>query len=134
MSPVPLTVVLTALAAVVVVLTRVRLARADGAGRLSIPPAVLATHTASGVPAALRWALFLLSGAAWLGALGLVLWWVTAVAGLLVLARWIPARGRHSSAARADTWGEGPGPSIPAHLGLLAGVVTFTVLVVRGDL
>jgi hypothetical protein len=124
-----ITWVLTVLAAVVVALTRVRLAKDDGdaAGRISIPHSVLSMHTYAGVPALLLWVAFLLTGTAWLGWVGLLLWWVTVVAGLLVLARWVPARGRHSSAPASDSWGEGPGLSVLAHGGLLVGVLIFTV-------
>ena len=49
MTPLLATLVLTALAAVVIVLTRVRLAGGDeAAGRLSIPTNVLNTHTYTG--------------------------------------------------------------------------------------
>jgi hypothetical protein len=126
-TPMRITLVLTVLAAVVVVLTRVRLSRDEGAGRLSIPRGLLNLHTGSGVPALLVWGAFLLTGMTLLGWLGLALWWVTVVAGLLVLARWMPAKGRHSSGPKADTWGEGPGLSVLAHVGLLIGVVIFTV-------
>lgn len=131
-----ITAVLTVLAAVVVVLTRVRLVRDGGAaaGRLAIPKAVLNLHTAAGVPAILTWAGFLLVGNELLGWLGVLLWWVTTVAGLLILARWMPARGRHSSGPATDTWGEGPGLSILAHLGLLVGVCIFTAFLVLGEL
>ena len=99
MTPMRITIVLTVLAAVVVVLTRVRLANDEGsAGRLSIPQSLL----------------------------NMLFWWVTVVAGLLILARWLPAKGRHSSGPSADTWGEGPGLSILAHVGLLVGVIIFT--------
>jgi hypothetical protein len=136
MTPMRITVVLTVLAAVVVVLTRVRLARGGGeaAGRLSIPSAVRNVHTVAGVPALVLWAVFLYTKLTVLGWLGLALWWVTVVAGLLVLARWMPAKGRHSSGPATDTWGEGPGLSLLAHLGLLVGVVIFTVFMVLGRL
>ncbi len=98
MQPYSITLVLSALAAVVVVLTRVRLGRDEGAGRLSIPPALLNTHTAAGVPAVILWAIYLVTDEGVLGWLGLLFWWVTVVAGLLILARWMPAKGRHSSA------------------------------------
>ena len=62
-----------------------------------------------------------------LGTIGLLLWWVTVVAGLLVLARWLPAKGRHSSGPATDSWGEGPGLSVLAHVGLLVGVLIWTV-------
>ncbi|HET6627396.1 MAG TPA: hypothetical protein VFG63_13490 [Nocardioidaceae bacterium] len=136
MTPLRITIVLTVLAAVVVVLTRVRLSRNGGeaAGRLAIPSSLLNTHTGAGVLALLTWTGFLVTGSGLLGWVGLVLWWVTVAAGLLILARWMPARGRHSSGPVADTWGEGPGLSVLAHVGLLVGVGIFTVLLVLGEL
>ncbi len=129
MNPLLATIVLTVLAAVVVVLTRVRLAGDSGsAGRLSIPASVLNTHTFAGGLALLGWVAFLLTGTRLLGAVSLVLWWLAVLAGLLILARWMPAKGRHSSGPTADTWGEGPGLSVLAHVGLLVGVGVFTVL------
>ena len=129
MTPLLITWVLTLLAAVVVVLTRVRLSRDDGdaAGRIAIPKAVLNLHTIAGVPALVVWVAFLLTGTTVLGVVGLLLWWVTVVAGLLVLLRWLPAKGRHSSGPASDTWGEGPGLSVLAHVGLLVGAVIWTV-------
>lgn len=136
MTPLLTTIVLTVLAAIVVVLTRVRLARNGGeaAGRLSISHTLLNAHTAAGVVALVVWVLYLALGAPLLGPLGLLAWWVTVVAGLLILARWLPAKGRHSSGPRADTWGEGPGLSVLAHVGLLVGVVIFTVLFALGNI
>ncbi|GAB2746716.1 hypothetical protein [Nocardioides pakistanensis] len=135
MTPFLATVVLTVLAAVVVVLTRVRLANdSEAAGRLSIPTNVLNTHTVAGGLALVAWVAFLVTGTGWLGAVGLLFWWVTVVAGLMILARWMPAKGRHSSAPRADTWGEGPGLSVLAHVGLLVGAVVFTVLFLLGSI
>ena len=61
-----------------------------------------------------------------LGLVGLVLWWVVALAGLLILARWLPARGRHASAAVEDSWSSGPGLSVLGHVGMVVGVVVFT--------
>jgi hypothetical protein len=134
-TPMTITIVLTVLAAVVVVLTRVRLAKDDGsAGRLSIPTGVLNLHTFAGVPALLAWTAFLVTGTTVLGWVGLLLWWLTVIAGLLILARWLPAKGRHSSGPTSDTWGEGPGLSVLAHVGLLVGVIIFSVFVVLGEL
>jgi hypothetical protein len=133
-TPFLITLVLTVLAAVVVVLTRVRLAKDDGAGRLSIPHGLLNAHTGAGVPAILLWGAFLFTGNTLLGWLGLLFWWVTVIAGLLILARWMPAHGRHSSGPRADTWGEGPGLSVLAHVGLLVGVLVFTAFLATGNL
>ena len=123
-----ITWVLTGLAAVVVVLTRVRLSKEDGAaaGRISIPHSILNLHTIAGVPALLLWVAFLVTKIEVLGWIAIVLWWVTVIAGLLVLARWVPAKGKHSSGPATDTWGEGPGLSVLAHVGLLIGVAIFT--------
>lgn len=129
MTPLLATIVLTVLATVVIVLTRVRLGNdSEAAGRLSIPQDVLNLHTVAGALALVTWVPFLLTGIGWLGALSLLAWWATVVAGLLILARWMPAKGRHSSDPRADTWGEGPGLSVLAHGGLFVGVSIFTVL------
>ena len=131
-----ITLVLTALAAVVVVLTRVRLAKDGGeaAGRLSIPKQILNLHTGAGVPAILLWSAFLYTDMTWLGWLGLLFWWITVVAGLLILARWMPAKGRHSSGPASDTWGEGPGLSILAHGGMFVGACIWTAFLVLGKI
>lgn len=131
-----ITWVLTVLAAVVVVLTRVRLHRDDGdaAGRIAIPKRVYNLHTYAGVSALVLWVVFLVTKVNVLGWVGLLLWWVTVVAGLLVLARWVPAKGRHSSGPATDKRGEGPGLSVLAHVGLLVGVAIFSVFLALGEL
>ncbi len=53
-------------------------------------------------------------------------WWVVALAGLLILVRWLPSRGRHAAEERSDGWSQGPGLSILAHVGMLVGVGVFT--------
>jgi hypothetical protein len=134
-TPLLATYVLTVLAAVVVVLTRVRLSGGDeAAGRLSIPTNVLNMHTYSGLPALFLWVAFLLTGITLVGLLSLLAWWLTVVAGLLILARWMPAKGRHASGPAADTWGEGPGLSVLAHVGLLVGVSVFSLLFLLGKI
>lgn len=135
MTPLLATIVLTVLAAVVVVLTRVRLAGGgEAAGRLSIPANVLNLHTYAGVLALVTWVAFLLTGTRFLGLIALVAWWLAVLAGLMVLSRWLPAKGRHSSGPRVDTWGEGPGLSVLAHVGLFVGVIVFTVLHLLGSI
>lgn len=128
-NPQIITYVLTALAAVVVVLTRLRLGGGDaaGAGRLSIPSSLLNTHTVGGVLGLVGWVAYLITGRTWLAWVGLALLWVTVIAGLMILLRWMPARGRHSSGPVSDSWGEGPGLSVLAHVGLLVGVIVFTL-------
>jgi hypothetical protein len=136
-TPERIAFVLTALAAVVVVLTRVRLASGDedAAGRLDIPRGLVNAHTVFGVLALVLWCTFLFGGVDQLvGYAGLVCWWVTTVVGLLILLRWVPARGRHASGPATDSWGEGPGLSVLAHVGLLVGSIVWTYLLVAGKL
>lgn len=125
--------ILTPLAAVVVVLTRLRLSGDGGAaGRLRISHRLLLVHTTAGGLALLLWVLFLafppdgLLGGSAAGIVAIGLWWVTTVAGLLILVRWLPARGKHAQPAATDSWSEGPWLSVLAHVGLLVGVVIFT--------
>jgi len=124
--------ILTALAAVVVVLTRLRLRGEGGAGRLEVGPALLNAHTVAGTLALLCWVVYLFAdgetalGGSVTGIVALALWWVTTFAGLLILVRWLPSRGKHADQAREDTWSEGPGLSLLAHVGMLAGVIVFT--------
>ena len=133
MSPV-VVYVLTALAAVVVVLTRLRLRRTRrGAARVEIARVPLGVHTAGGVLALGTWVAFLAaddrvseSTSTLLGLVALALWWVVALAGLLLLVRWVPARGRHASGAVEDSWSGGPGLSLLAHVGMVVGVLVFT--------
>jgi hypothetical protein len=124
--------VLTALAAVVVVLTRVRLGGDRGAGHVRIGAGLLGVHTVVGVLAILAWLAFLVApqdtvaGDPLLGIVALGLWWLLALVGLLILSRWLPSQGRHSSGSAEDTWSEGPGLSVLAHVGMLVGVLVFT--------
>jgi hypothetical protein len=119
--------VLTALAAVVIVLTRLRLGReSGGAGRLEMGRGMLHVHTVVGVLALALWVAFLVTDNESLGIAALACWWVVVVAGLLILVRWLPSRGKHASEAHEDSWSEGPGLSILAHVGMLVGVAVFS--------
>lgn len=125
--------ILTALAAVVVVLTRLRLGKQEGgAGRVSVGASLLNLHTGAGTLALIVWVAYLFAqeetvlGGELVGIIGLALWWVVTIAGLLILVRWVPSRGRHATSAQKDTWSEGPGLSILAHVGMLVGVLVFT--------
>lgn len=125
--------VLTSLAAVVVVLTRLRLSgEGSAAGRLQISHQVLFLHTVFGALALVVWVAFLalpddsLLGGSAAGIVAIGLWWVTTILGLLVLARWLPARGKHAEPAAVDSWSKGPWLSVLAHAGLLVGVLVFT--------
>ncbi len=124
--------VLTALAALVVVLTRRRLGGGMSAGRLQISPRLLLVHTVAGALAWVTWLVFLVFstyhplGSSATGILALALWWLTTVMGLTILARWMPARGKHASSAATDSWSTGPWLSVLAHVGMLLGVLVFT--------
>ncbi|MEZ5192427.1 MAG: hypothetical protein R2734_07875 [Nocardioides sp.] len=124
--------ILSALAALVVVLTRVRLRREGGAGRSRVSMVVVNAHTVFGVLAVLAWAGYLFAPDSLpvsresLGIVALAFFWIVTLCGLLILLRWLPTRGRHASAAQDDTWSDGPGLSILAHVGMLAGVIVLT--------
>lgn len=119
--------ILTALAAVVVVLTRLRLGRGEGgAGRLQMGRGLLNVHTVAGGLALALWVVFLITGQEVVGILALAGWWVVVLAGLGILVRWLPSRGKHASEGQEDSWSDGPGLSILAHVGMLVGVGVFT--------
>ncbi|MGD9961048.1 hypothetical protein [Nocardioides sp.] len=124
--------VLTALAGLVVVLTRVRLARALASGAFPMGRGLLNLHTVAGVLALVIWVVFLVAdeetfaGGSLVGIIALFFWWVTALVGLMTLARWLPSRGRHAGDTAIDSSGLGPWLSLLAHLGVLVGVVVFT--------
>jgi hypothetical protein len=127
-KPEYIVVVLTFLSAVVVVLTRVRLSQARAAGQAQVGMGTVNAHTAFGSLALVLWVSFLVTGhdSSLLGVVGLFFYWLTAVVGLLILWRWKPSRGRHASSSADDSWSEGPGLSILAHVGMLVGVLVFT--------
>lgn len=125
--------VLTALAVVDVVLTRLRFSGGRASGRLQVAPRLLDVHTVGGSLAVLLWAAFLASGFgpkdgnALVGVLALACFWVTTVAGLMILARWIPSRGKRArNELVVDSWGRTPLLSIVAHVGMLLGVLVLS--------
>jgi hypothetical protein len=126
-----ITYVLTALAAVVVVLTRLRMRRGQGAGRFHVGNRLLDVHTICGVLAIVIWTVFLVlpteaAARSTVGIIGLGFFWIVAIAGLLILVRWLPSHGRHASEGQSDRWSDGPGLSVLAHVGMLVGVIVFT--------
>lgn len=131
MSTPTIVYILTALGAVVIALTHVRLGDGD-ARRLRISPTVVRVHTVAGTLAVVTWVVFLLLPgdseltAAVVGIVAIGFWWITALAGLSILMRWLPARGRHAEQQNDDGWSEGPGVSVLAHLGMVAGVLVNT--------
>jgi hypothetical protein len=125
--------ILTFLAAVVVVLTRLRLGRdRGGAGRAHVGGFLVNLHTAAGVLALVAWVVFLVAGedstagSSAVGIAALGLWWIVVFAGLLILVRWLPSSGKHAASGTEDTWSEGPGLSVLAHVGMFVGVCVFT--------
>ena len=128
MKPDYIVYALTFLSAVVVVLTRVRLSQAEAAGQHQVGMGTVNTHSVFGVAALVAWVVFLLSGndLSLVGVIGLFFYWLTALIGMLILLRWIPSRGRHASDSTDDSWSEGPGLSVLAHVGMLVGVCVFT--------
>ena len=126
--------VLTGLAAVVILLTRLRLSQDDGgAGRADVGRTTLNVHTTAGVLALAAWLVLLFGDeqlsddqSALVGIVAITLWWIVVLAGLLILVRWLPTHGKHASTGRQDSWSEGPGLSVLAHVGMLVGVCVFT--------
>ncbi|WP_300645373.1 hypothetical protein [Nocardioides sp.] len=126
--------VLTFLGVVVVALTRLRLGRSEegGARRVDVGPTWLLAHTVLGSLAVLVWLVFLIApedsppGDPLVGIVALGLWWGTAIAGLMILVRWLPSKGRHAVEVPEDSWSSGPGLSLLAHLGMVVGVAVFT--------
>jgi hypothetical protein len=114
-----------------------RLAKNDrrAAGRIDIPAALVNAHSVVGALAIVVWGSYLFLGADWVvGFLGLVLWWGTTAIGLLILLRWMPAKGKHASAGAGDEWTEGPWLSMVAHLGALVGAIVWTTFFALGSL
>ena len=131
-----LTWMLTGLAAVLVLLTRVRLNVSDGraAGVTDVSGALLTWHTTVGVVALALWITAMSTGSGYLTSVALLAWWVLTLLGLMLLARWLPASGRHADDKATDEWGKGAGLSLLGHLGMLIGAVYFTFVALTGRL
>jgi hypothetical protein len=127
---------LTALGAVVVLLTRIRLGnhRERSSGVSTVSPAVLGIHTTFGVLALGLWIGALATNDPLLAYAALAAWWIVTVAGLLLLVRWLPSGGRHSDDKAADAWGGSAGLSLLAHVGTLLGVCYFTFVTITDRL
>ena len=125
---------LTALGAVVVLLTRVRLGAAvvDGTGKGSgvfgFSVVLLRIHTTVGVLTLLAWIVALVTGSREIALLVLAGWWLLAIVGLLLLARWLPSHAKHSDDKKGDAWGSGAGLSLLGHVGMVVGVCYFTFI------
>ena len=121
-----------ALAALIIILTRLRLKGDGAAGRFRVSHALVNTHSVAGLLALVVWIAFLVGpedsflGGALMGIIALATWWATAICGLLILMRWLPARGRHVTRAETDSWSDGAGLSLLAHVGMVIIVLFFT--------
>lgn len=128
MKPEYIVYVLTFLSAVVVVLTRVRLSQSRAAGQHQVGMGTVNAHTGFGLVALALWVYFLVTGHndSLVGVVALFFYWLAALVGMLILMRWVPSRGRHASGSADDSWSEGPGLSVLAHVGMVVGVIVFT--------
>jgi len=136
-TPLIISTILLVLAVVLVVLTRLRLAKRHepGAGRIDIPLSLVNAHTILGALGIVVFGTYLFVGVDWLvGFVGLLLWWATTVVGLLVLTRWLPAKGKHASEGATDEWTEGPWLSMLGHVGALVGAIVWTTFFALGKL
>ncbi|GAA1557988.1 hypothetical protein [Kribbella lupini] len=131
---------LTGLGAVVVLLTRIRLGgesageRNRSSGVAGYSSALLRLHTVVGVLTLLVWIVALVTTRREVALAALAGWWLLAIIGLLLLARWLPSGGKHSEDKAADAWGSGAGLSLLGHLGMVVGVAYFTFIVLTDRL
>ena len=130
---------LTALGAVVVLLTRVRLggesaSETRSSGVASSSGALVRVHTTVGVLTLLAWIAALVIARREIALVALVGWWLLTVVGLLLLARWLPSASKHAKDKATDAWGSGAGLSLLGHVGMVVGVAYFTFITVTGRL
>ncbi|WP_020391791.1 hypothetical protein [Kribbella catacumbae] len=123
---------LTALGAVVVLLTRVRLGGDKGddtarpSGVASFSSALVRIHTTVGVLTLIVWVVALVIGRREIAFGALAGWWALSVVGLLLLARWLPSASKHAKDKATDAWGSGAGLSLLGHVGMVVGVTYFS--------
>jgi hypothetical protein len=60
----------------------------------------------------------------------LIGWWLLAIVGLLLLARWLPSASKHAKDKATDAWGSGAGLSLLGHVGMVVGVSYFTFITI----
>ncbi|KAA1428265.1 hypothetical protein F0U47_04805 [Nocardioides antri] len=126
---------LTGLAAVVVLLTRMRLSNENQqSGHALVPRSIVNAHTVMGVVALAVWIYYLTSPDDLVGVIALVAWWVEVAIGLLILGRWLSRPGKHAADATGDSWAQGPALSILGHVGMLLGISFFTWVVIADKL
>jgi hypothetical protein len=130
---------LTALGAVVVLLTRVRLGGENASetrpsGVASFSGVLVRVHTTVGVLTLLAWVAALVIARREVALLALAGWWLLAIVGLLLLARWLPSASKHAKDKATDAWGSGAGLSLLGHVGMVVGVAYFTFITVTDRL
>ena len=132
--------ILAALGLVVVVLTRVRLRKKNAAGQAQVPSLILNGHTLFGILGLAAWTTYLVApedttaGSPAVGIAGLSCLWIVVVCGLLILLRWLPIRGRHAAVRPEDSWSDGPGLSVLAHVGMFVGVAIDSIAYALGTI
>ncbi len=126
---------LTGLAAVVILLTRARLANErHQSGHALVPLGIVNAHSVMGVVALGVWIFYLVSPRDVVGIAALAAWWIVVALGLLILGRWVSRPSKHAAEASGDEWAQGPGLSILGHLGMLIGIAFFTWIVIADKL
>lgn len=124
--------VLTAVAALIVLLTRLRWQQDRVAGRAVVSGWWALWHTVCGVLGLILWTTFLIApsdtllGGPGMGIFGLGFWWLVAIFGLVMLTRWLPSRGRHAGDGAQDGWSAGPWLSLLAHGGMVVIAIVMT--------
>ena len=124
--------VFTVLAGLIVLLTRLRWQQEAVAGNTAVSDRWALWHTVCGIGALVTWTTFLLGsedswfGGAGMGIVGLGLWWLVVIFGIVILLRWLPSHGRHAGSGGEDGWSGGPALSILAHGGMLVITLVFT--------
>ncbi|GAA1554768.1 hypothetical protein GCM10009789_05280 [Kribbella sancticallisti] len=131
---------LTALGAVVVLLTRVRLGGDSASGTprssgvASFSSILVRIHTTVGVLTLLVWIVALVTARREIAFPALAGWWLLAIVGLLILARWLPSASKHAKDKATDAWGSGAGLSLLGHVGTVIGVGYFTFITLTNRL
>lgn len=124
--------VFTALAGLIVLLTRLRWRQEAVAGNTAVSDRWALWHTLCGLVGLVTWTAFLTGsedtwfGGAGMGVIGLGLWWLVVIFGIVIVLRWLPTRGRHAGSGGEDGWSGGPALSILAHGGMLVITLVFT--------
>jgi len=118
----------TALVALVVLLTWLRLRRPDARAGGFVP----VLHVGAGVVGLVIWVVYLIMplsspfGSSLAGVIGLFFLWLVVVAGMFLMLRWRPSRGKRAREIAPGAGTGGRAVSMLAHLGTLLLVVWLT--------